>query len=417
MKRGGSIVIAVAAAVGCNQLLGNGNFKTGAPQDAPSPDGPDDQCAAMGLPPTSLSGTVTAPNGTLPIFNAAVYVPSAALAAIPDGVGSATCVSGSPIAITHSDETGHFKLLHVPSGNVDLVVQVGKWRREHVTVPNVMQCTDNAVPADSSRLPKMASEGSMPHIAITTGAADGAECLGRDLGVAPTEIGTGSAFTGHVHLYVQNGITTMMGMAGAQPLDPAANLDTAQALAQYDLVVRGCPGSAIVPAAGAPAILQAWTNAGGWLVVDHYESVWLQMGPAPWPSLATFAATTGGATSATVSIDQSTPIGASFALWAVAVGLSQTAGVFVIPQPRLLCTSIDTAQVTRRLYTDPALNGGSGADVQSFTWDATSSGRVTFNDIHVNGGGGSAVYPAECTAPYPQEKAMLFQLFETPTCN
>ena len=34
------------------------------------------KCESMGMPPTTISGTVLAPNGTLPLFGADVYVPS-----------------------------------------------------------------------------------------------------------------------------------------------------------------------------------------------------------------------------------------------------------------------------------------------------------------------------------------------------
>src|SRR5688572_14415131 len=43
-------------------------------------------CAAMGQPPTTLVGTVFAPNGTLPLNGVSVYVPREPLPAITDGV-------------------------------------------------------------------------------------------------------------------------------------------------------------------------------------------------------------------------------------------------------------------------------------------------------------------------------------------
>jgi len=409
MRRALVVAATIIAAIGCNQLLGNGNdFKK--PPDAPVPiDGIDDACIGQGLPPTSISGTVYAPNGTLPIYNAAVYVPSAALAPIPDGVGSATCVSGAPIAITHSDAAGHFKLTSVPAGSVKLVVQVGKWRREDVTLTNVMACQDNVVAAADTRLPAKASEGTLPHIAITTGAADTVECIPRDVGVADSEIGTGSNFTGHVHLYRDNGV-------GSGVFDPATDLDVATTLAAYDIVMRGCVGMPLAPGSGAPAILQAWSDAGGWVFLEHYEAEWLVNAPAPWPGLATFGSATGGSGSGIESVDTASAIGQTFSQWLQTAGVSTTPGTFAILNPRTLCTALGSG-VTRRLYLDPSLNGGL-SDEQSFTYDNAGGGRVTFNDIHASGNAtGSAVYPAECGVPYPQERALIFQLFETPTCT
>jgi hypothetical protein len=410
VRRALTVAVTIAAAIGCNQILGNNNFKTAI--DAAT-DGPDDQCAAMGLPPTSLVGKVYAPNGTLALYNAAVYVPSGPLAPIPDGVGPPTCVSGAPLALTHSDETGLFQLDHVRSGDVPLVVQIGKWRREHVTVHNVQACMVNNVQADDTRLPKLASEGSIPHIAITTGAADTIECIGRDLGLAATEIGTGSSATAHVRLYNQNGAASL----GPDPLPPATDLDSAAELAKYDLVMRGCAGSAVAPGSGAPDLLQAWTNAGGWAFLEHYGATWLVAAPAPWPNLATFNVAGGGANgSGTVFVDTTPPIGQAMAQWLVAVGISTTPGSFIAQNYRSLCTGIDAQQATRRLYLDPALGSGS-SDIQSFTWEAAMGGRVTFNDIHVSGNAiGSASYPTECLTPYPQESVIMFQMLETPTC-
>jgi hypothetical protein len=68
------------------------------------------------------------------------------------------------------------------------------------------------------------------------------------------------------------------------------------------------------------------------------------------------------------------------------------------------------------MYLDPALNAGLSG-VQSFTWDAAGGGRVTFDDVHVSGSANPAAgFPGECGTPFPQEKALIFQLFETPTC-
>src|SRR5262245_536997 len=107
-----SLVALVTA--GCNGLIGNGGFHTrgdggaggdaAASGDAAAADA-SDACTAQGKPTTSLSGRAYAPNGTLPLYNAAVYVPTAPLAAIPDGVGGPTCASGSPAVLARTDAT------------------------------------------------------------------------------------------------------------------------------------------------------------------------------------------------------------------------------------------------------------------------------------------------------------------------
>ena len=125
---------------------------------------------------TSISGTVFAPNGTLPLYNVIVYVPNTPLDPIPSGATCDTCgatVSGSPIVTTLTDAKGNFVLDNVPVGaNIPLVMQVGKWRRQ-VTIANVTQCVDNPVSVKSNgietvtRLPKTRAEGNIPKIAVT----------------------------------------------------------------------------------------------------------------------------------------------------------------------------------------------------------------------------------------------------------
>jgi hypothetical protein len=85
-------------------------------------------CAGGGT--TSVSGTVFAPNGTLPLYNVIVYVPNAPLSAVTQGITCDQCgtlTSGDPIATTLSDSSGHFTLTNVPAGaNIPIVVQLGK---------------------------------------------------------------------------------------------------------------------------------------------------------------------------------------------------------------------------------------------------------------------------------------------------
>src|SRR5688572_15172153 len=139
-------------------------------------------CNAMGAPPTTLVGTVYAPNGTLPLQGVTVYVPRDPLPPIADGVECTRCANtlpGSAIAQATSDAEGKFRLENVPVGSdIPLVITTGKWRRE-VKLASVAQCQDNSLTPAETRLPKNKSEGHIPKIAITTGGADSMECLPR----------------------------------------------------------------------------------------------------------------------------------------------------------------------------------------------------------------------------------------------
>src|SRR6185503_18042385 len=131
-------------------------------------------CSKKGLPPTTLSGTVYAPNGTLPLYGVDVYVPRSDPGPLPDGAVCARCdqgLLGGSFAQTRTDEAGNFRLENVPATkDVPLVIQTGKWRRQLV-MANVAACEELPLPVTDTRLPRDRSEGDMPLIAISTGAA------------------------------------------------------------------------------------------------------------------------------------------------------------------------------------------------------------------------------------------------------
>src|SRR4051794_4121323 len=135
-------------------------------------------CMSQSKPATSLSGTVFAPNGTLALYGAQVYVPNIDPPPFAQGAGCDRCepsLPGDPVTRTVSDEAGHFQLDNVPAGtDVPLIISIGKWRRR-VTIPNVDPCTDNALPATKTSLPRNHLEGDLPQIAITTGGCDALE--------------------------------------------------------------------------------------------------------------------------------------------------------------------------------------------------------------------------------------------------
>ena len=66
-------------------------------------------------------------------------------------------------------------------------------------------CQDTAIPDKTLTLPKNASEGDMPNIAISTGGADTLECLLVRVGVDPAEYVPGASGAGHIHIFQGNG--------------------------------------------------------------------------------------------------------------------------------------------------------------------------------------------------------------------
>src|SRR5260370_15596527 len=91
-------------------------------------------CTAMSQPPTTISGTVYAPNGTLPLYGINVYVPNTDPGPMPSGLTCNQCsdaLPGSPIGMpVQTIEDGTFTLPNMPSGaNIPLLITTGKWRR------------------------------------------------------------------------------------------------------------------------------------------------------------------------------------------------------------------------------------------------------------------------------------------------
>src|SRR5690606_16916492 len=140
-----------------------------------------------------------------------------------------------------------------------LVIQIGKWRRQLV-VPNVAACQDLPLADTETRLPKDRSEGDLPQIAISTGAADALECLILKLGIAPSEFTTETG-GGRVHMFTNTGIgtptnqppssgrgtdrfnATWPGGASAVFTDSRTMWADATSLNRYDIVLLSCEGS------------------------------------------------------------------------------------------------------------------------------------------------------------------------------
>ncbi|MGN6108307.1 MAG: carboxypeptidase-like regulatory domain-containing protein [Kofleriaceae bacterium] len=396
-------------------------------------------CAAMGKPSTTITGTVFAPNGTLPLFGVNVYVPRDPPPPFQEGAQCSRCsddLGGSPIARTQTDEAGNFRLEGVPSGaSVPLVITIGKWRRQ-IVVSQVAECTDTAVPAQETRLPKNRLEGDIPKIAVTTGSADSMECLARKLGIEDSEITNGSG-AGRIHLYTGNGVSKFKsGFAGGsgESFEKATTFwNSVDNLKKYDIVILSCEGAQYPGTKPQPTLdaMKAYADAGGRVFASHWHNIWVagnydgdpSLAPAVWNTIATWSG--GTDFNGLDAIDESSnPKGRSFADWMVNVGGSTTRGEFPVTEGRTTVLTLDTTRSERWVSRQ---GGAMNPQMFQFTTPNEASpdsrcGKVVFTDMHVSGTRQSGDYPDSCVGGAnslslsPQEKALAFMFFDIASC-
>jgi hypothetical protein len=387
---------------------------------------------------TRVSGTVFAPSGTLPLYNAMVYVPSRPLEPLPEGVSCDTCegiVSGDPVASALSDETGRFVLDDVPAGSdVPLVVQVGKWRRQ-VSIPKVTACVDTPLDAELTRLPASQAEGHLPKIALSTGGLDALECLLRKIGIADSEF-TNPDSPGRVNLYAGRGgtneYTATFDYGALFPLSEVGLWGAARDLARYDVVLLSCEGGEYTfakPAEARQAMLD-YANAGGRVFFSHWHKLWLEGGPAPLPDVMTFNDVEDDL-DITVPIDTTFPKGAALAEWLVAVGGSSTPGMVTLTDAQNT-GRVENPELAQRWIYDPLDPTTMSSSVKYVTANTPlgapvdeQCGRIVYSDLHVatddpNGDQSSTglPFPSGCRTAglTPQEKVLVFMLFDLSAC-
>ena len=379
---------------------------------------------------TSVSGTVFAPNGTLPLSGITVYVPNGPVDAFPNQLACDRCstVLSSPLVQTTTDTAGRFVLPDMPASiNVPLIIQVGRWRKQ-ITLPSVPQCTDTAVGAPETRLPRNQAEGDIPRMAVTTGSADALECLLRKIGLDDAEF-TLPGGAGRVHLFTGNGTDQFDAAHGNQPFPDAQTLwDDVPSLSQYDITFLSCEGSqrpATKPATSLAA-MKSYADMGGRVFASHWHNIWLDATPQPWPMTITRVAF-GDLGNVNAEVDMSFMRGAELAQWLLNVNASTTLGIIPLSMAKHTISMISPALADRWIHVPTSTNGPS-VQYLSFTTplenDADErSGRVVFSDIHVaaDDSASTLAYPSGgCTTPVtqltPQEKVLMFMIFDIASC-
>ena len=394
---------------------------------------------------TTVTGVVYDPAGKTPLYNAAVYIPKAAVAPLSAGASCDRCDSNilNPVVSALTDTHGKFVLQDVPVGtDIPLVIQVGKWRRQ-VKIPNVAACVDTALTDPNvTRLPRNQMEGDIPKIAIATGGADSMECLPRRMGLDDSEFST-NAGTGRIHLFagadhVQGGSDDIATKAFAPELNGGATLPPAtdlwastDSLKPYDIVILSCEGGTMEaekPQASRQALYD-YASLGGRLFASHWHRFWFSDGPNPVPGIGTWEDREPAPMDPSVgTIDTSFPKGAALADWLINVNASTTPGQMEIIQPRDNIQAVDPmlARQWITVQNDNYPNAPTAIQYLSFgaplgVTEDKVCGRAVFTDLHVSATGNDMPgqpFPSGCEARElsSQEKAVSFMLFDLSAC-
>ena len=395
-------------------------------------------CADGGT--TTLMGSVFDPSGSVPLYNAVVYVPNGEVKPFTEGVTCDRCGStttGEPLVIALTDATGAYTLQNVPAGtSFPLVMQIGKWRRQ-VTIPAVPACSTTTLSdVNQQRLPRNKSEGDIPQLAIATGSADPFECLLLKMGLDTQEFSRPDA-GGRIHMYVtpQGSPPPLQLSDGGSP--PATSLWSDPAtLSRYDVILLPCEGAEYrKPDAGIQNLVD-YTAEGGRLFVTHYSYVWTAFNP-PFNSVANWvpdpAQNHNPPDPFSGLIDTSFPKGIAFQDWLSNVG-ALGSGKLTIHEPRDDVGPVNLPAGTRWVYGPNPNNTTTPVTTQHLTWNTPVSppplpdgdagvqcGRVVFSDFHVTAAGlanNNGKFPSSCKpgAMSDQEKALVFMLFDVSSC-
>lgn len=372
---------------------------------------------------TSISGTAFAPNATLPLYNAIVYVPKfrdKPLDAFEPGVSCDRCGTlDNLVRATLSDAQGKFELKNIPAGkDIPLVVQIGKWRRK-VVLPEVTACQDNPVTdPEQTRLPRNQAEGDLPQMAITTGGCDPLPCLFRRMGVDASEFTT-SGGNGRMHVY--RGATGPDITGGGAEFAHLSLWNSAASLSKYDITFLSCEcGQELATKNDASrAAMKAYLASGGRLFSTHYHYTWFTLNSKEFLTMAQWEEVV---TQNPYTIDTSFPKGQVFAEWMQGVSNIVTGDQITLNSVRHSVSTVDKDDTTRWIYKPES--GTTKESVKYFTFNtpigvpaAQQCGRGVFTDIHISEDTVTSI-PGDCASGplTDQEKALVFLIFDLSSC-
>jgi hypothetical protein len=399
-------IVAACSSSSSRSGFGTGDGTTGTGTGGDGDGGPGlgtgqaDAAAATPKVVAHLTGKVVAPEGTIPISNALIYLASTTPPPIPQGVFCDKCVELTPTTpYTYSKADGTFDLGAFGEGPQTLVVQKGQFRRAW---PIQVKGPTQVVPQKSSTLPGKsdpAAGDDIPKMAIVQAQWDAIEVSLARLGLG-TVTNTGPFGTPQVK-------------NGSFDLVDSTLLNDATKLAQYNIVFAGCSfSSGTTCNTGQPAgdskvqkNLRDYVAAGGKLYTSDYS---YELVRQPWPGFVNWdgetktlgSACQSGAYDATAQVSDP-----GLSSWLTALG---------DPTPTLKQSWTSIASVSPQMGTD---QDGKPAMITPKVWMSGNGkpmtvsfqngcGRVLFSTYHTENG----------DMLLSQEKALLYVLLEVGVC-
>ncbi|MCC6215295.1 MAG: hypothetical protein IT376_10525 [Polyangiaceae bacterium] len=362
-----------------------------------------------------LRGRVVAPEGTIPISGALVYLASSPPAPIPEQVFCDRCVAleeGTAYAFTSAD--GTFDLGTPYVGSLQLVVQKGQFRRVR---PIEVVDGDQNVPAEFTRLPgrtDKANGDDIPRMAVLDGQWD-------EIEVTLAKLGMGTVQAGFPAPTVTNASFDVRGSGlGQLPREPF--LTDPSVLGRYHIVFVPCSGSYDEPRCDdttslrpeVQANLRDWVARGGKLYVTDYSYEFVRQ---LWPEYVTWqgqTSTIGSACLGGAWSGAATSGDPGLEAWMGAQGLVpfEVRDSWTIIDAVHPVNTVDVdgnpATITPKVWVSAA-TAGAGSKPTTVSFER-GCGRVLFSTYHTE----ASLTPV--TQLLPQERALLYVLLEVGVC-
>lgn len=372
---------------------------------------------------THLKGKVVAPEGTIPISGALVYVQLASPGAIPDGTYCDKCVKISqetPYTTTKPD--GTFDLPTWKTGAQKLIVQKGAFRR--VRDIQIIDEGDQDVPLELTTLPgrmDKANGDDIPKMAIIPGGWDEIELSLAKLGLAKVTVNSfGKAkvdfsTAGFDYYQPSNPLDF------SDPKQPTVFLKDMNAVSKYHIIFFPCAGtpptsetpgctSTLATTGAVKDNLRNFVASGGKLYATDYSYEYVRQlfpGYLTWggETDSIGSACTLGEWSAAADVKdqglQDWLTAMNITDWDVQKSYTTVEGVHAVDTQDM---DGNPAKVTPKVWVE-----GSGVGPATVSFER-SCGRVLFSTYHTEADKGS---PTELL---PQEKALLYILLEVAVC-